>query len=661
MLSPEDLETYTPLEEKLYDVTNYLESGMLFLIFPFAGWCSKSLYLDDQEAVLKVSSCCGTFTERRPYAQLGSVDKLEKLGICVTISSDLARVNEKGEGGISPGCGCDHALVDELVQTLQHRKLLRGNVAQMRKLDYLYKKVVSIGQQLPEVMKELEVPHTPRPVPQHEAPATFEDKTYDVTSYIEFCLACKTKSLTLTQEEAVLNVGQCGGILENFQSSREYAQLHHVDLARFCLCGRATNSGLGTFSPGWGCDNTKVSEITEELQSRMYARGTVGQIRKQEKMMKTLATIADEIYVIQRHLGIQYPPDDPTLAKILGGIGSVTLPPSRGGQMQDVNDGVHLQDLDQQVSNKTYNITNYCEAVLGLILTLGALGWTTKRLELGSDETFTTEENNCGSLTVKTPYAQMGNVDYERSCFCCHLVNTESNTVLPGWGCSQELVEEITEELQARKVKRGNIAQVKQLERMQQVSLEVDIKTELILDSKSIPYPPDAETKHHMYGDNVPLILTRPPNPPHVNPGAKFPLRQYDVSNHCLSGLLFLGGCGLPGPCTRITMTLEEEEMSMRTVNWCLQKNKRTPYAHLGSVDTSTCCVFCSSLPELAVPGCGCSQGLVKEIAEELQERKVKRGNIAQIKIQENIMNEVLKTGVKLDLLLHHLRNRSHQ
>lgn len=40
-------------------------------------------------------------------------------------------------------------------------------------------------------------------------------------------------------------------------------------------------------------------------------------------------------------------------------------------------------------------------------------------------------------------------------------------------------------------------------------------------------------------------------------------------------------------------------------------------------------------------------------IAEELQERKVKRGNIAQMKQQENIILELLKLEAKADVMAH--------
>jgi len=91
-----------------------------------------------------------------------------------------------------------------------------------------------------------------------------------------------------------------------------------------------------------------------------------------------------------------------------------------------------------------------------------------------------------------------------------------------------------------------------------------------------------------------------------------------------------------------------------------LKTNDRRPYAQVDSVDMEKAfCGTCTSIPGVANPGCGCSNGLVAELAGELQERKMKRGMTAQLKTQENVMNEVLKLGVKVDLLLDHFANRS--
>merc|ERR1719277_2757980 len=101
-------------------------------------------------------------------------------------------------------------------------------------------------------------------------------------------------------------------------------------------------------------------------------------------------------------------------------------------------------------------------------------------------------------------------------------------------------------------------------------------------------------------------------------------------------------------------MELGAEEMFIVTQNLCTKNNERTPYAQLGAVEVETTCCCCIELPELAKPGFGCETAFVKEIEAELQDRKEKRGNIAQLKMQENMLNELLRLDVKADLCLEH-------
>ena len=53
--------------------------------------------------------------QKRPYAQLGSVDSQNDCGCCWGVKSDLTGA----EGVISPGCGCEEAIVKELIEELQ--------------------------------------------------------------------------------------------------------------------------------------------------------------------------------------------------------------------------------------------------------------------------------------------------------------------------------------------------------------------------------------------------------------------------------------------------------------------------------------------------------------------------------------------------------------
>jgi len=67
------METYVPLPEKRFDVTNHAQSIHLFINCPCMGYMTQTLLLDDQEATLKTKTWLSTHTTRRPYAQLGAV------------------------------------------------------------------------------------------------------------------------------------------------------------------------------------------------------------------------------------------------------------------------------------------------------------------------------------------------------------------------------------------------------------------------------------------------------------------------------------------------------------------------------------------------------------------------------------------------------------
>jgi hypothetical protein len=131
----DDFEAYVPLPDKYYDVTNTIEQCCLFIHCPCNGCQTKKLFLDDQEAKLKVKSLLCSSTQRRPYAQLGSVDMISDACGCYTISSGLTPFvqgqGEQRQGGMSPGFGCDERLCRDIVNDLQDRQRKRGGVAQV--------------------------------------------------------------------------------------------------------------------------------------------------------------------------------------------------------------------------------------------------------------------------------------------------------------------------------------------------------------------------------------------------------------------------------------------------------------------------------------------------------------------------------------------------
>eukprot|EP00959_Pyramimonas_sp_CCMP1952_P006850 143061-Pyramimonas_sp.AAC.1 len=127
----QELEEYVPLQDKVYDVTNMQEQICGFIWCPCCGLQTTKLMMDDQEVLLKTRNACFSNTQRRPYAQLGSVDMITTACGCYTLISDFAPVTEDGKGGLTPGCGCDGEKVTEIVRELQDRQRKRGGVAQV--------------------------------------------------------------------------------------------------------------------------------------------------------------------------------------------------------------------------------------------------------------------------------------------------------------------------------------------------------------------------------------------------------------------------------------------------------------------------------------------------------------------------------------------------
>ena len=112
---------------KEYDVTNLCDKFCPLAFILTLGSHQKRLLLEPEEAVLVTKDCCNTATERRPYGELESVDKLTSCGICATFNF--------GGTPISPGCGCSEQLVDEIVTELKARMKARGDTGQIRRAE----------------------------------------------------------------------------------------------------------------------------------------------------------------------------------------------------------------------------------------------------------------------------------------------------------------------------------------------------------------------------------------------------------------------------------------------------------------------------------------------------------------------------------------------
>ena len=259
------------------------------------------------------------------------------------------------------------------------------------------------------------------------------------------------------------------------------------------------------------------------------------------------------------------------------------------------------------------------------------------------------------------PYAHLGSVDLKMDsdlCNCCVIcfpitcpwqvwsVETNGIQISPGWGSDEALVRQIADELQIRKISRGNIQLIKLSER---TGCDLDVVSswvDAVLEKQGAEAVNDHVEAHK--------------------------IRSFEDKEYIVTPLKGQICCqGLDGPTTWcwatwpddsicaptvVTLKLEEEEAVLETkAAWSFAQLRR-PYAQLGSVNVITdephvCCESCpGNDPNFdycawekvghrrvgvdswtITPGFESDVQMIQEIADELQNRKVGRGNIAQL------------------------------
>ena len=70
-------------------------------------------------------------------------------------------MDDDGNGGIVPGCGCDAVYVQEIVREMNLRKEGRGKVAQMRQQKCMLEKITQLSLKVPMLLKTLGVEYPP--------------------------------------------------------------------------------------------------------------------------------------------------------------------------------------------------------------------------------------------------------------------------------------------------------------------------------------------------------------------------------------------------------------------------------------------------------------------------------------------------------------------
>eukprot|EP00501_MAST-03F_sp_TOSAG23-6_P001670 GSMAST32.ASY1.ANO1.1740.1 assembled CDS len=115
----------------------------------------KIIRLEAEEAVLETTCICCNETTRRPYGELGSVDKGSYL-CCVGVASNLTKSMP-----ICPGNGCDTPLVLELVEELKARMKSRGDTGQIQRSEALSARLCNVESKIDQMMTHMGINWSP--------------------------------------------------------------------------------------------------------------------------------------------------------------------------------------------------------------------------------------------------------------------------------------------------------------------------------------------------------------------------------------------------------------------------------------------------------------------------------------------------------------------
>jgi len=288
-------------------------------------------------------------------------------------------------------------------------------------------------------------------------------------------------NLKLTDEEVITDTtNNC------IQSNNRmpYGQMGSVDSATVCCCCHHVNG----MSPGWGCDEAKVKEISQDLQERKVGRGNIAQLKNQENTMYNAIELDVRTDILMQHLDVAYPPTQESMVNMYG-----ATPPTLPSDEAERGSGIHLR-ASEPVPTRSWDVTNYCELCCTCM---------SKSLQLDDEEFVLRANGPCCSHTVRQPYAQMGSVEKTDACCCCKNVSTDSTVISPQCGCAAPLVEEIGDQLQMRKVTRGNIAQIKQQENLIIELIKLGVKLDFTTQKINVATPPTQETMTRLFGEGA--------------------------------------------------------------------------------------------------------------------------------------------------------------
>lgn len=299
------------LEHKEYDVTATCASVIC------CGCIKSTVSLEPEEAVKTDTSCFGTVSKRLPYGELGMVDKITACGCCIGFRSNLSDINPKTKKlqPITPGCGCESTLVEEIVAELKLRMKGRGDTGNIHRSEEAIIRMRYLNEKMELLLKNYGVALPPNMISKEASGhkmEVFEHKDYDI-SPICHKMCCGSQKLDLEPEEVLLvTTTPCATDTRRFP----YGQLGDVAEAKVCCCVAAQSKHLGAIRPGLGCEYQLVNEVTMELKRRMKARGDTGNIQRQE-FANSLAKDQDKMLnAVLEYMRIPVPQVPPELQQM---------------------------------------------------------------------------------------------------------------------------------------------------------------------------------------------------------------------------------------------------------------------------------------------------------------------------------------------------------
>lgn len=644
--------------EKRYYVTDYVSSAMQLLLCPWLGWETSALTLEEDEVVLRRRNCCTSSISRRPYSQLNSAET-RKTCCCYKIGSDLFPLDSRGWGGLSTGCHCNRSQTMEIVQDLKHRIDGRGPVAQLKEHEFLMDRLRRLTLQVPLLLDHFRVkyPADPRTmakifgnnVPGRRLPQSktshiedrFGMKSYDVTSWLDR-LCCTKRKLELKGSEAVVTASgwrKAAKVVDR----RPYSDIAYVEAERNCwACTSIKADPIRRLMPGAGWKGYLVSEIVTEFEARVNAHGHVARTKELEHMLDQVHDLGIQLPLLMWKLGLPtaFPPSQQTMEDIFG-----PNPPELP-KFPDIVAPEHFP-------KKTVEVASHWENICLFLFTLGFAGCLHHSVTLLEDEVVLVKSNKCCDMVKRTPYSQMHDLDGRRACCCFHGIHG----AWPRFGCEWIDVEEIAEELQARKAGRSSIEELRRREHTMCRAIELDVRADQLLGRLGVLYPPNQAAMQRIYG-SASMVPPREAGAlgvgAHPSSSEKVEDQSWDVTNNYASAFICCATLGLAG-WQKEKLELLDEEAVFGKQNCCVSSRTRYPYSELGAVEPENVC--CGRWLAVGTnvgtfsPGCGHEDKLVNDIVDGLNGRKYMRGNVAYMRQHENLVVEIIKLGIKMDLL----------